>query len=121
MQRPRDQSFTTIRGVTLGKSKSTLVLAFLTHEMCVGLILEFPHWDHCKGVHEVDNRDSWAICGISKSQIGIIYLSNIQKSYWHVHSFSSWLELYLIFDEFISIFDAAIFAQIYKDREMNTT
>lgn len=52
-RRPRDQSFSTIRGVTLGKSKSTLVLAFLTHEMCVGLTLDFPHWDHCKRVHEV--------------------------------------------------------------------
>lgn len=42
-RRPHDQRFPTIRGVTLRKSKSTLVLGFLTHEMCVGLILEFPH------------------------------------------------------------------------------
>lgn len=84
-RRPHDQSFTTIRGVTLRKSPD-IPWSWVSSLMnCVlDSFRSFLTEIAVQGDHKVDYRDSWARYKISKSQIGIIYSSNIQKSYWYI-------------------------------------
>lgn len=48
-----------------------------------------------RGDREVGNRDYWAMYKTLKCQIGIISISN-SKSYWHIHFFGFWPELYYL-------------------------